>query len=237
MPDGIPNVDGTVLKLAEQYQSTLVRSRALNEERAQIRENVDKLGIDPKAFQVGLMMTRDMTAGERQDYTGSLNRVIAALDGRESDLFGADEVAKRDKRAEKRAAKGKPADEPDNPRGDPKKGGAGGVDGKGKAKDAAAKPVEPKVTGRRGKKGGDNVVTLKQATKASDKAIKDSLANVAGGLPEVPADDPEQAEGAAVLDGAIDRIKAGAGDNPVENDIPKSQSQISKEKLEAAKLN
>lgn len=155
MPDGISNVDSTILKLANDYQRTLEKSRELNEERATIRENVEKLGIDPLAFQAGLRMARDMTNGERSDYTSSLNRVLGVLDGKEADLFGADEVAKRNKRAEKRAEKEAKAgtareaqdDKSDaNPRSNPKAGGAG----KGK--------------------------TIKDAAKESDDALKESIA-------------------------------------------------------------
>lgn len=230
MPDGITNVDTTVLKLAEQYQSCNVRSRALNDERKQIRENVDKLGITPGAFTMALAMTRDMTTGERADFTGSMNRVLSALDGREADLFGEEEMRKRDERAQKRHDKAETAAEqerrlsaPDtNPRSDPTKGGAGGAKGKGKAKDAA--PKKPANAHSKRTKGGDNVVDLHGAVKQSDQAIKDSLAAVSA---------KEQADGAALL------ATAGKGGEPVdsgENGKPKAQSVIAAEKLAAAKL-
>ncbi len=215
MPDGITNVDTTVLKLAEQYQSCNVRSRALNDERKVIRENVDKLGITPAAFTMALAMTRDMTTGERADFTGSMNRVLSALDGREADLFGADEVAKRDKRAAKKAETAAEQERrlsaPDtNPRSDPNKGGAGKADGKGKAKDA--KPKKPA--------NAHSKRTIAEAAAESDRALKDSIAAA------------EQKDGEALLD------TAGKGE-PVdsgENGTRKSQSQIAAEKLEAAKL-
>jgi hypothetical protein len=245
MPDGISNVDSTILKLAEQYQSTLVRSRDLNDERKVIRENVDKLGIDPKAFQVALMMTRDMTSGERQDYTGSLNRVIGVLDGKEADLFGADEVAKRDKRAQRKAdkaAKAAGTSTDDNPRSDPKKGGAGGAKGRGKAKDST-KPAQARGRGRGGAAvqappaDADNVVTLKDHNKRSAAAIAETEASILADKNK-PAGEGEQAEGDAVLNAGLTETHAAQADavNSGENGAPKSQSQQSAEALERAGL-
>lgn len=221
------NVDSTILKLAEQYQSTLERSRELNEERSTIRENVGKLGIDPKAFQVGLMMTRDLTKGERDDYSNSLTRVISVLDGKEADLFGAEEVKKRDERAARRAEKAATGtaadDDTDSPRGDPAKGGAGGVDGTKPAKDAEPKAVEPAVTKRkpgRPKKGGDNVVPI-----GSKKGV-DIVSQSGVTAEDVPLVD-EQDEGAAILDGALAGAKAkGADDLAALPDVPVDEPRI-----------
>lgn len=186
MPDGISNVDSTILKLANDYQRTLEKSRELNEERATIRDNVEKLGIDPLAFQAGLRMARDMTNGERSDYTSSLNRVLGVLDGKEADLFGADEVAKRNKRAEKRAEKEAKAttareaqdDKSDaNPRSDPKAGGAG----KGKTiKEAAAESdaaLKASVAAAEQKEGGEILDDAIDSVKAQ-AGQEDAASNV-----------------------------------------------------------
>lgn len=175
MADGISNVDQTILKLAENYQRTLMKSRELNEERATIRDNVEKLGIDPLAFQSGLRMARDMTNGERSDYTSSLERVLGVLDGKESDLFGADEIEKRNKRAERRAEKdakaGTPREAQDdksdaNPRSDPDAGGAKPQveDDDGDDGDDLPDPDEPPAE------------TIKEASKRSDEAVKQTVA-------------------------------------------------------------
>lgn len=164
MPDGINNVDNTIIKLAEQYHSTQVRSQELNEERATIRENVEKLGIDPIAFQAGIRMVKAMTAGERSDYTVSLTRVLSVLDGKEADLFNvdvADREEKAQKRAEKSAKDGRSDEElddtsDDNPRSNPDAGGAGK---KGRKKKAEA-PAE----------------TIAEAAQQSDAALAESIA-------------------------------------------------------------
>jgi len=220
MPDGHNNVDSTILKLAEEYQATVVKSRELNERRAEIRSNVEKIGIDPVAFQAGLRMARDMTTGERSDYTGSLNRVLGVLDGKEADLFGADDIAKRDKRAAKRAErelkKGTAREAQDdksdaNPKSDPKRGGAG----RGKKTEETSTETAPPTT-------------LAQASKQSDAAVAESLKEVQA---------REQQEGGAVLDtvgtASVDKVVDGGG----ETGAPISQSQKAADKLAAAKLN
>lgn len=200
MPDGISNINPQLMKLAQQYHDCNVRSGLINDERTQIRENVGKLQEDPKAFQVAVRMSKEMTTGERSDFTGSLERILGALDGHEADLFGASEIAARDKRAAKRAAKAAaeadPGDKtaPDSPRGDPAKGGAGGVDGKKPAKDAKPKAVEPAVAKRRGRPPKLKVGELVQA---QDKPAADVQAQ-------------EQQEGGALLDGALAATKDGA---------------------------
>lgn len=214
MPDGLNNVDSTLMKLAEQYQASKIRSKNENDERANIRENVEKLGVDPDAFQVALRMARDKTKGERSDFTGSLDRVLGMLDGKEAELFGADDIAARDKRAEKReakkAGKGKAREQQDdesdkNKRSNPAAGGAGKGKGKGKAAGGQA-PAD-------GQSQGDGTepppaTTLHEAAKRSDAAIADSLEEI---------NRREQQEGADVLDQV--------GDKPVDNVVPMSQSQ------------
>lgn len=212
MPDGISNINPQLMKLAQQYHDCNVRSGLINDERTQIRENVGKLQEDPKAFQVAVRMSKEMTTGERSDFTGSLERILGALDGHEADLFGASEIAARDKRAAKRAAKAAqtadPGDKtaPDSPRGDPAKGGAGGVDGKKPAKDAKPKAVEPAVTKRklgRPKKVSDPTPPVDgefrvgELVQAQDKPAADVQAQ-------------EQQEGGALLDGALAATKDGA---------------------------
>lgn len=212
MPDG-NNVDSTVLKLAEQYQATVEKSRELNEERANIRENVGKLGIDPKAFQVGLRMAKDMSKGERSDFTGSLDRVLGVLDGKEVDLFGAEEMRKRDERKkkaeDKKAKAGRDKAELDkktdtNPKSDPAKGGAG----KGSKKaDAGTTTPPPGTTPAPDKPVGDGEERQETGDELIARVAREENAK------------REQREGAALVDGR-----------------PKSQSQLAAEKLEQAKM-
>lgn len=196
----LSNRDGTLYDLAKQYQASKVRSANENDIRADIRANVDKLGLDPLAFQAALRMAEDMTTGERQDYTTSLNEMLTLLDGRESDLFGEEEMRKRDERKrkaeEKRAKAAQPESTDDNPRSDPKSGGAGGADGKGKAKDGKPKKPGNKLSGR-------------------ERPTEEELTAAAAAAPGAHAD--EQEEGGALLDGAVDKMKenAAAGGAPI----------------------
>lgn len=185
MSDGMNNVDATVMKLAKDYQASKIRSNNENETRATIRENVEKLGIDPTAFQHGLRMAEDLTTGERGDYTSSLSRVLSILDGKEADLFGEEEMRKRDERkakaAEKAAKAGRTPAELDaktdtDPKSDPAKGGAG----------------------KKRKSKGEKSDERPAAMRSSDPVIDASLKDV---------HEREQAEGGEVLDGAIDGMK------------------------------
>lgn len=239
VPDGINNVDSTVLKLAEQYQSCNVRSRELNDERKVIRENVDKLGIDPSAFTVALAMVRDKTPGERQDYQNSLNRVLGALDGKEVDLFGQADIDARNKRADKRAErdqkKGTSREQQDdksdkNKRSNPDAGGAGKRGrGKGKAADTQAAGDGGEGTGDDDDQDGPvmvtDPVTGQTRPETGDELIKRVAAQKNAEL--------EQREGGNVLNGV--------GTQPVDNVVDisgkKSQSQQAAEKRAAAKLN
>lgn len=241
MPDGINNVDTTIVKLATEYQATLVKSSELNDQRANIRENVEKLGISAEAFQVGLRMAKGMTKGERADYSDSLTRVLSAIDGKEADLFGADEIAARDKRADKRERKkqeaGTPREKQDaksdkNKRSNPDTGGAG--KGKGKAANANAAPppseqrppLQPDGT-----PWPDDapIMITDQVTGATRPETGDEL--IARVAKEKNAE-REQREGGQIL------ANAGKGlvDNGGENPKPKSQTELSKEKLAAAGL-
>ena len=56
------------------------RSAEENEERANIRANVDKLGIDPRGFQVAVRLTKTMTPGERRDYQNGINATLEVND-------------------------------------------------------------------------------------------------------------------------------------------------------------
>lgn len=141
-------VDNKIIKLAEEYNSLNQRSKDLSDDRKTIRENVEKLGIHPLAWQHAVKLTKDMTDGERRDYQVGMNRVLKVIGERAGDLFPED-VERTNKRAERkaeRAAKdGRTQAELDaktdtDPKSDPKKGGAG----KGrKKKDEPAADTRP----------------------------------------------------------------------------------------------
>jgi hypothetical protein len=121
-------IDNTIMKLAEDYASCDRRSAEINDERATIRENAEKLGIPSKAFQHAVGMVKHMSKGERRDYEEGVARVLRAVGDRQADLFP--EAAERiRKREEKAATKPRTPAEIDaaneaNPRSDPNKGGA-----------------------------------------------------------------------------------------------------------------
>lgn len=128
--DAERQIDGKLIKLAEEYASCDRRSHDINEERKNIRENVAKIGIDPLAWQHAVKQVKSMSKGERRDYQVSVNRVLRALSDRQAELFPveAEKIKKRED-AKKAENKAKTREEVDanadaNPRSDPASGGA-----------------------------------------------------------------------------------------------------------------
>lgn len=123
------HLDKQMLKLAEQYANCDRKSKDLNDERKQIRDNAEKLGIPSKAFQHAVGMVKHMSEGERRDYQVGVNRVLKAISDRQNDLFPAEaeKIRKREEAREEAAAAEQSAKGPDpdtNPRSDPNRGGA-----------------------------------------------------------------------------------------------------------------
>ena len=217
-------LNSQIIKLAEQYASCDKRSAAINDERAGIRENAEKLGIPSKAFQHAVGFVKHMSEGEQGDYRRGVDRVLTALQGRQAELFPDDHarIQKRveaDRLAKEQAEREDGTWSSENPRSDPKRGGASKVTEE-KTKAAAsdgAKRGRGRPPGSKNKpKGGDNVVNLADNRPAnmrsSDPVIDASLKGI---------HQREQAEGAAIL--------ADAGK-------PKAQSQIARDKLAEAGL-
>ena len=100
-------IDSTIIKMAEEYVSCDRRSADINESRKNIRDNIEKLGIDPLAFQHAVKQVKGMSEGERRDYQISMNRVLKVISERQNDLFP--EAAERIRKREERAAAPKTA--------------------------------------------------------------------------------------------------------------------------------
>ena len=202
----------SILSLVEQYATCDARSAELNDERATIRENVEKLGIPSVAFQRFVADQKKMSPGEFRDMQAGYQRMQEAAEAEGVDIQGqfwpdlkaADKREERKKAAAAEANKGSAgAPDPDkNPRSDPAKGGA-----------------KPSV-GKKGETG--NVVTMRPC----EEQLTESAA----------AASQEQQEGEAALNGLTPETQAAqnAALNP--DGKPKSQSQIAAEKMEAAKL-
>lgn len=138
-------IDSTIMKLVEQYASCDRRSADINEERATIRSNAEKLGFTSQEFQDGVRRTKKMSKTERDIHERNVNRIVSIAETRQSEFWPA-EAERQRKRAERRAAdaaeasKGSAgAPDPDtNPRSDPKRGGAG--------KKKGERPTEEQLT-------------------------------------------------------------------------------------------
>lgn len=139
----------SMLSLVEQYASCDARSKEINDERATIRENAEKLGIPSAAFQAWVSMHKKMSPGELRDHLAGIRRLDEAAEAEGVDIQGDffPDAKKAAERREKRRAdalaeknKGKAgAPDPDtNPRSDPKRGGAG--------KKKGERPTEEQLT-------------------------------------------------------------------------------------------
>jgi hypothetical protein len=158
-------IDSTIDKLADQYASCDRRSAEINDERATIRENIEKLGIPSKSFVHAVAMVKQMSKGERRDYQSGVNRVLRVISTRQMELYPEQtrrqekrEQDARDRAAEARTKKGPDADT--NPRSDPARGGAG----KKAAKPKAAKGKTAKQAAGDAAKAGQTVEEAEQDT-------------------------------------------------------------------------
>ena len=196
----------TLMKLVEEYANCDHKSAELNEQRANIRENIEKLGVPPKAFMRFVADQKQMSPGEFRDMQAGYERMQEAAEAEGIDVQGQFWPGLKkaaDKRAERRAEKEKGragAPNPDdNPRSDPNRGGA-----------------KPNTKGKKGEKG-DNVVQMTPPTAEQQQT--------------------EQQEGDAALAKLAPSTQAAQSATHTADGTPKSQSQISAEKLAAAKLN
>lgn len=197
-PDDM-KIDDTILKLAEQYVSYENRARQLNKDKAEVRAQADKIGIPSLAWQIGVRTVKIMDAKERADFQRGFKRVTGVLSKNAETLFPED-IARRQKRDAKAAAKAAKAKESataqeqrvaaDSPRSDPKRGGAGGAKGRGKAKDKPAKVVPATKSENEADlsaETGDELIARVARERQADQELRD---------------------GGNVLDSAIDGIKS-----------------------------
>ena len=204
-------VESKLLEQTEIYAASRVRSRKENEIKATSRKRVADLGLRTDAYQIGIRLVKDLTEGERADFMRDLGLVLKVLGARQADLFP-DEVLKAEKRAQKARDREAKA-------------------GRSKAELDAASDSNPKSdpaaggAGKRGRKakgeGSKAPQTAGEAPKGDDDDGETGDELIARAAAEKNAE-LEQKEGGVLLENA---------------GKPKSQSQISAEKLEAAKLN
>lgn len=227
-------IDDTILKLAEQYVGYENRAKQLNKDKAGVREQADKIGIPSLAWQIGVRMVKIMDLQERRDFERGFKRVTGVLSKNAETLFPEDleRQKKRKDKAKEKAAKAAAAagkDTPEqqerriaadnNPRSDPKSGGAGKPKPKGKAALAieaaeAASAQRAKLQGLEAENGAKATMQpIDGQTETGDELITRVSAEMNAKM--------EQAEGEELLRDA---------------GKPKSQSTIVQEKLAEAKL-
>lgn len=231
-------IDSTINKLADQYASCDRRSAEINDERATIRANVEKLGILPKAFVAAMSQVKQMSQGERTDYAISHARVIGAIGERQDELFPV-EAERARKRAENAKPTGKEgAPDPDtNQKSAPKKSSSKVVPINGKPK-----PSPTAFTGMTSTPTPEENAK-EQAEGAAILAQAPTNASVAGGAPggldeEQPPAPPDAPEELGEDQPTVAQQAPAAG-SPWPDDLQakKSQSQQAAERLTTAKLN
>jgi len=226
-----------ILTTGQTDGETLKISKIQNEKRAQSRKKIKDAGMNTTAYGMGVKVAKMMlNQGEREEFIRDFLVTVEVLTKVQVELFPdlamiADRKREKMKEREARAAaKAATKTAEDIERGDPKRGGAGGAKGRGKAKDAPAKPVEPKVTGRRGRKPAAQAAAdraedraeqngrLREAQNASAGASPGTLAGTVAAGDALIANtaaalnaEQEQRDGGAILDTAIDAMKDAQG--------------------------
>lgn len=198
-------LDEKVVKMGEELASIFRKRKALNLEAKNIYTNADKLGIPPRAVQDAVGMVRIMDRDDRKAYQSGVRRVLKALEPAAAELFSEDvqRIAKRKAKDAARAAKAKEsatAQEQrvaaDSPRSDPKRGGAGGAKGRGKAKDKPAKGSHLSIVSQTGVTTEDVPLVEESGDELIARVAREKMAAL------------EQREGGQILDTAMDGIKS-----------------------------
>lgn len=212
-------VDAEILKSITEYADLDRQSEKITAKRTKIRTKMEKdHGYSSLAFQEVVRKVKKMTAEERvahEEQVARGLRVAGVL--KQAELWPemakkADaRKAKREKAAAKAAAAAATKTAEDIERGDPKRGGAGGVNGRGKAKDGSGK----KAASGRGRGAGP--ADRAEATSEQTAKLADTMAGSAGAEPGEMMS-AEQSEGDSVLNAGLTETR--------------SQSEIAKDKLE-----
>jgi hypothetical protein len=235
-------VDAEILKAIEEYAELDRQSEKITAKRTKIRDRMDKNhGYPSLAFQEVVRKVKKMTADERAAHEEMVARGLRVAGVLKQGELWPEEYKKAEARKSKAAKKAatdaaaaatKTAE--DIERGDPKRGGAGGAIGRGKAKDAA-----PKV------KKGSTAADRAEASAARKKKLDDAKNNSAGSEPGTMANPDTRPAEMRSADPVIDASLKGlheqelqAGDDALNAGLAetRSQSQIAKEKLEKAGL-
>ena len=201
-------VDAEILKAITEYADLDRQSEKITAKRTKIRDRMEKdHGYSSLAFQEVVRKVKKMTTEERLAHEEQVARglrvagvLVQAELWPEMAKKAAARKSKREKAAAKAAAAAASKTAEDIERGDPKRGGAGGANGRGKAKDGSGKKQA------RGAGRGSAAARAEETSERNAK-LADTMAGSAGAEPGQMAD-AEQTAGGAILDGAIDGIKS-----------------------------
>jgi hypothetical protein len=195
-PDKI--LDADILSIIAEYAELDKDSDAISKKRAKLREKAEKNhGIESRDLQHAVYRLKKQTKAERTKSIKVVNRIIAAVDGKQQE-FWPEEVKKQEERTKRKKTQKAKADAKaakanaesiergdDMPRSDPNRGGAKPRTGKKKAESST--PVDlaearsarnKRVDEVQAESPGAHPGTIKEAAKASDEALAKSIADV-----------------------------------------------------------
>lgn len=214
-------VDAEILKAITEYADLDNQSDKITAKRTKIRERMEKKhGYSSLAFQEVVRKVKKMSTEERLAHEEMVARGLRVAGVLKQAELWPEEFKKAETRKTKKAereareaAKAATKTAEDIERGDPKRGGAGGANGRGKAKDAPAKPKRGSTAADRAEAAAERKRKLAEVQAQSPGA---SPGNMTADTrpPEMRSSDPvidaslkavheqEQRDGAALLDNA-----------------------------------
>lgn len=210
-------VDAEILKAIGEYADLDRQSSKITEKRSKIRERMEKKhGYSSLAFQEVVRKVKKMDAAEREAHEEMVARGLRVAGVLKQAELWPEEFKKAETRktkaAERKAreeAKAATKTAEDIERGDPKRGGAGGANGRGKAKDAPAKPKRGSTAADRAEAAAERKKKLAEVQASSPgsspgQVMGASAAQSDAALAESIAatQAQEQKDGAALLDNA-----------------------------------
>lgn len=209
-PDAInDNVRATLLKRGKAYADDNAESKERNKSRAEGREAIKAIGMNPNAFATAMKHIKDMSPREQKQWLDDYRVVLKVHGPAQKELFP-EEAMKHEKReADRKAreaeekAEAKRQAEADKPgsRSDPKSGGAGKAEAKpkaGKGKAAAAVKAQAAGLGEQKPAHGDgSEVKMKSPAETMAEGAAASDASLSAAIEKMQAN--EQAEGEAAL--------------------------------------
>lgn len=155
-------LEARLFKEGQNYAEDNAESKERNKSRAESRERIKEAGVNPQAFGTAIRLIKTLSPRELTAWREDFNLVLKVMGSKQAELFPEEAIRASKREADRKAkekADAKAAKEAarktgdDNPRSDPKSGGAGKAPKKAAKKTAAKKsnvvklrPTEAELT-------------------------------------------------------------------------------------------